>query len=92
MITIVRTTNRYRRSINGAWCDAGRETEILEREESWLTSRVSIGDGLKVTWPDGTEEFAYPSRAGVGYPPVCIPADGRLAKIFRGMQDSSENA
>lgn len=84
-VTIERRTERFSRTINGAWSrHTVTEIEKLEREESFLKPGLSLGAGITVTWPDGTKEHAFPGNHGVGnYPPECIPADGRLSKLLR---------
>lgn len=83
-VTVQRNENRYRRSVNGAWMSAGRDTEKFEIEESKIDSLFSLGSGVTVTWPDGVSESAFPFSGGSmpGYPPDCFPIDGRLAKLL----------
>jgi len=83
-VQIERTSNRYARSINGAWIGAGSDKKQFEIDEDSLTKRFSLNSGIKVTWPDGVIESAFPFNGGAcpGYPPICIPADGRLAKLL----------
>lgn len=84
-VAITRRTERFSRTVNGAWSrHTVTETETLEREESWLGPGISLGAGITVKWPDGVTEHAFPGNRGVGhYPPHCIPADGRLALLLR---------
>jgi len=83
-VTIERTSNRYARSINGAWIGAGADKKVFDAEEELLTKRFSLNSGIKVTWPDGITESAFPFNGGAcpGYPPICIPSDGRLATLL----------
>lgn len=83
-VTIERRTERFSRTINGAWSrHSVTEKEVLVRDESFLSPGLSLGSGITVTWPDGVKEHAYPGNRGVGcYPPECIPASGRLATLL----------
>lgn len=89
IVKIERLTHRYRRSVNGAWLGNGTETDTLERDEEVLRHKLgesgfSIGDGIRVTWPDGVAESAFEAHPGcTGYPPSTIPIDGRLAALMK---------
>lgn len=83
-VKLERITNRYARDINGAWVSAGADKEEREIDEALLTKRFSLNSGIRVTWPDGTSESAFPLIGGAfaSYPPICIPPDGRLAALL----------
>lgn len=82
-VTVVRHQHQYRRSINGAWLGAGYVSEVLVIDEQRL-AQLSLGSGIRVTWPDGVSESAYPGNYGVGnYSPVCIPSAGRLSPLLK---------
>lgn len=84
-VKVTRTTHQFRRSVNGAWVGNGADAATFETAESNLTRGFSLSDGITVTWPDGTSESAFPfgnNRCLVGYPPICIPRDGRLSKLL----------
>lgn len=95
-VTITRRTQRYRRSVNGAWLAGHCEAETLVRDEEILRtrdvqyplgvvrSRFSVGDGIEVEWPDGVKESCYShgtSHSGKPYL-AFIPADGRLSRLI----------
>lgn len=84
-VTVTRTTNQYRRSVNGAWLGAGSEATEIRIDEAKLDKRFSLNNGIRVTWPDGVTESAFPFNGGAcpGYPPICYPADGRLAALLK---------
>lgn len=76
LVTVTRRSNRYLRSINGAWLgDAPsfdtRADVPLESLPHW-----TIGDSsLRVVFPDGTEEQVLASSQPFpGYPPSVIGA------------------
>jgi len=83
-VTVTRTLNRYTRTANGAWYGVAPENNTFEIEEKKLNKQFSLNSGIKVTWPDGTIESAFPFNGGAstGYPPICIPGDGRLSKLL----------
>ena len=83
-VNITRRQERFSRTVNGAWSrHTTTEIERMERDESFLTPKLSLGSGITVTWPDGVIEHAFPGNRGVGnYPPVCIPDNGRLAALL----------
>jgi hypothetical protein len=86
-VKITRATNRFRRSVNGAWMNNGTDLDHFEMDESQLTpefGKSGVGHGIDVTWPDGVREQAFPFGGGacVGYAPTCIPIDGRLSKLL----------
>lgn len=94
IVTITRTTDRYRRTINGAWVGGGSEQQTFEIDEEKLRPTTldtgvklpfSINSGIVVTWPDGTRESAFPFNGGAfaGYPPICYPGNGRLAELLK---------
>jgi hypothetical protein len=92
-VKITRNTRHYRRTINGAWVAGPMSHDVMERDEDFLRPRVldggyvchfGVGDGIKVEWPDGVVESAYPSSIGPNYTPQLFPADGRLSKLMTG--------
>ncbi len=92
IVKITRTHNLYRRSVNGAWVGNGSTSEAREMSESFLMrpadakhcTHFSLGDGIKVQWPDGVTEHAFEGIAGLGgqYAPKCIPERGRLHSLL----------
>lgn len=84
LVKVARTTTRVVRTSNGAWYPTTQERQDLTLDEDQLDSRFSLNSGIRVTWPDGVTESAFPFNGGAcpGYPPTCIPADGRLAKLL----------
>lgn len=92
-VQVARTQVRFRRSINGAWVGDGREVSAFMIDENSLRPKAlgngyhmpfAIGSGISVTWPDGVTESAYPFNGGAfpGYPPICVPRDGRLSRLL----------
>ena len=83
-VTVCRTFNRCTRTTNGAWYGVTPENNTFEIEEEKLDKGFSLNSGIKVTWPDGTIENAFPFNGGasIGYPPICIPGNGRLSKLL----------
>lgn len=82
-VSVTRASNRYRRTVNGAWVGNGTELTItpgvpLERLPHW-----TIGDSnLTVTFPDGTKESVLASRQPFpGYPPTVLGP--RLQAAFK---------
>lgn len=84
LVIVTRHINRHRRTVNGAWVFGGRDESTFAVDEAELDKRFSIGDGIEVEWNDGTKESAFSTNVFPGYPPRCIPADGRLAKLLGG--------
>jgi len=84
-VTIERTTSHYKLLANGAWVGGDVSHERFEADESMLTKTFSVASGITVTWEDGVKEHAFPFNSGAfaGYPPTCIPANGRLSKLLR---------
>lgn len=83
-VTIERTQNRFRRSINGAWIGGGSEVTKFQADDSCLKPGYGVSHGITVTWEDGVSESAFPFNGGAftGYPPTVYPHDGRLAKLL----------
>ncbi len=83
IVKVTRRTNRYRRTINGAWVGGGTEVETFEIDEDKLDFSFSINDGITVEYADGTTECCYPGQ-GYFYPLTFYPAQGRLSRKFQG--------
>lgn len=82
-VTVTRTQNRYRRSVNGGWLGAAPEitTTINVRPEG--LPHWTLGDSwLSVEWPDGVKESIFPFRSNPlgNYPPTVM--GNRLAELF----------
>lgn len=92
-VHLTRTTNRFRRTMNGAWMPGGSDRHTWSVDEEDLKPRrtglgglvrFSIGDGLVAEFEDGTTESAYPTVPGSAheYAPTCFPPNGRLAALL----------
>lgn len=74
LVTVTRSSNRYRRSVNGAWLGDAPDVTThegvpLEQLPSW-----TIGDSnLTVTFPDGVKERVLANRQPFpGYAPTVL--------------------
>lgn len=82
-VSVTRISNRYRRTVNGAWVGDAPESTVtpgvpLERLPHW-----TIGDSsLTVTFPDGTKEHVLANcQPFPGYPPSVLGP--RLQEAFK---------
>jgi hypothetical protein len=81
-VTIKRTANRYRRSVNGAWRGDAPEVTVHPGVNLEDVPRWTIGDSnLEVEFPDGTVEHILAGRQPFpGYPPTVL--GDRLAAAY----------
>lgn len=82
LVTVIRTNNRYRRSVNGAWLSAGADRTEYPGVPLHQVPLWTVGDGhLDVVFEDGTKEVVYcHSSCMPGYPPSV--QGKRLAAAF----------
>jgi len=75
-VKVTRTTHHFKQNTRTV------STEVLTLDPDKLPG-VSLNAGIAVEWPSGHIEHAFPTTAFPGYAPTFIPANGRLARIFK---------